>query len=221
MGQVENARMGEMVHAPRAGTPAAKPLPESFEPANFLLGRRGAGRPVRGVAGGKVKVGQTIAFRGLSCFAKLRHLHHAAPKPTRGYTEGAATLAWTTPTNQTASKASNGYCSRLPPRSNAARNATKPRPRPSNSSRATCNKMPRTSGKTPKISEPSRATPKSCTTQSWASKPSPKPTSNESTASKASNPVATSYDSPPASSHAGCAAAGCAAAFRPRSKTHR
>src|ERR1039458_9968168 len=82
-----------MVHAPRAGTAAAAPLPQGFEPSDFLLGRRGAGRPVRGVAGGKVKVGQTIAFCGLSCFAKLRHLHHAAPSnQPAGYTEGAATF---------------------------------------------------------------------------------------------------------------------------------
>src|ERR1039458_3371818 len=65
-----------MVHAPRAGTPAATRLPQSFEPIDFLLGRRGAGRPLRGVAGGKVNLlGRTPrAGRGYTVRSMIRHL---------------------------------------------------------------------------------------------------------------------------------------------------
>ena len=38
----------------RTGTPARAPLPRGFQPVHFLLGRRGAGRAVSGLAGGEV-----------------------------------------------------------------------------------------------------------------------------------------------------------------------
>src|ERR1017187_8133322 len=56
MGQACDAGMGAVVHARGTGTPAGAPLPPGDQPVHFLLGRRGAGRAVPGVAGGEVTV---------------------------------------------------------------------------------------------------------------------------------------------------------------------
>src|ERR1039458_5999898 len=54
MGQACDAGMGAVVHARGTGTPAGAPLPPGDQPVHFLLGRRGAGRAVPGLAGGEV-----------------------------------------------------------------------------------------------------------------------------------------------------------------------
>src|SRR5271166_2407213 len=77
MGPAKDAGVGEMVRPEATGTTAAQALPDGVEPADFLLGRRRARRPVSGVDGremiGVVLIAPATPAPAPACVVHQRH----------------------------------------------------------------------------------------------------------------------------------------------------